>query len=84
MTNYSVVREKQQVKISRTLSELMFGSVYSLEKTNSSQLGGSTTEIPLASSAAEHHQKATSLFTGAVIHGGQFSISINSFNSGTQ
>ena len=38
-TNYSVVSEKQQVKMSRTLSQLMSGNVHSLEKTNSSQVG---------------------------------------------
>ena len=80
MTNYSVVSEKQQVGMSRTLSELVSGNVHSLKKTNSSQLGECSTEIPSASSAAEHHQQAMSLFTGAAIHGGQFSISINSLN----
>ena len=75
MTNYSVVSEKQQVKMSRTLSELMSGNALSLGKTNSSQVGGCSTEIPSASSGTEHHQQAMSLFTGAVIHGGQFSIS---------
>ena len=38
MTNYSVVSEKQQVKMSRTLSELMSRNVHSLEKTNSYQV----------------------------------------------
>ena len=76
VTNYSVVSEKQLVKVSRTLSELMLGNVHSLEKSNSSQVGKCSTEIPSASSAAEHHQQAMSLFKGAVIHGGQFSISI--------
>ena len=45
MTNNSVVSEKQQVKMSRTLSELMSGNVHSLEKTNSSQVGECSTEI---------------------------------------
>lgn len=83
MTNYSVVSEKQQVKMSRTLSELMSGNVHSLEKTNSSQVGECSTDPSASSagrSAADHHQQAMSLFTGAVIHGGQFSISINSLN----
>ena len=80
MTNYSVVSEKQQVKMSRTLSELMSGNVQSLEKTNSSEVGECSTEIPSANLAADNHQQAMSLFTGAVIHGGQFSISINSLN----
>ena len=80
VTNYSVVSEKQQVKMSRTLSELMSGNVHSLEKTNSSQVGECSTEIPSASLAPDHHQQAMSLFTGAVIHGDQFSISINSLN----
>ena len=82
MTNYSVVSEKKHVKMSRTLSELMSRNVHNLEKTNLSQVGECSTEIPSASSAAEHHQQAMSLFTGAV-HGrsipfmdGQFSISI--------
>ena len=79
VTNYSVVSEKQQVKMSRTLSELKSGNVHSLEKTNSSQVGECSTD-PSASSAADHHQQAMSLFTGAVIHGGQFSSSMNSLN----
>ena len=62
MTNYSVVSKKQQVKMSRTLSELS-GNVHSLEKTNSSQVAECSTEIPSASSAEEHHQQAMSLFT---------------------
>ena len=48
VTNYSVVSEKQQVKMSRTLSELMSGNVQSLEKTNSAQVGECSTEIPSA------------------------------------
>ena len=80
VTTYSVVCEKEQVKMSRTLSELMSGNVHSLEKTNLSQVGECSSEIPSASSAAEHHQQAMSLFTSVVIHGGQFSISINSLN----
>ena len=84
MTNHSVVSEKQQVKMSRTLSERMFGNVHSLEKTNSSQVGECSNDIPSASSAAEHHQQAVSLFTGSVIHGGQFSISINSLNQSSK
>ena len=35
--------------MSRTLSELMSGNVHSLEKTNSSQVGECSTEIPLLS-----------------------------------
>ena len=66
MTTYSVVSEKQQVKMSRILSELMSGNVHSLEKKNSSQVGECSSEIPSASSAAEHHQQAMSLFTGVV------------------
>ena len=50
VTNYSVVSEKQQVKMSRTLSELMSVNVHSLEKTNSSQVGECPTN-PSASSA---------------------------------
>ena len=46
VTNYSVLSEKQQVKMSRTLSELMFGNVHSLEKTNSSQVVECSSEIP--------------------------------------
>ena len=76
VTNYSVVSEKQQVKMSRILSELMSRNVPSLEKTNSSQVGECSTEIPSATLAAEHHQQAMSLFTGTVIYRGQCSISI--------
>ena len=38
VTNYSVVSEKQQVKMSCTLSGLMSGNMHSLEKTNSCQV----------------------------------------------
>ena len=42
----------------------------------------STTTVHSASSAADHQQgqQAMSIFTGAVIHGGQFNISISSRN----
>ena len=53
VTNYSVVSEKQQVKMSRTLSERMSGDVHSLEKASSSQVGECSIEIPSASSAAD-------------------------------
>ena len=58
----------------------MSRNVHSLEKTNPSQVGKCSTEIPSASFAADHHQQAMSLFTGAVIHPGQLSISIYSLN----
>ena len=77
VTNYSVVSEKQQAKMSRTLSELATG------KTNSSQDKELGNELHSASSDFQdykHNQQAMSLFSGAVIHGGQFSISINSLN----
>ena len=63
MTNYSVVSEKQQVKMSRTLSELMSGNVHKLEKTSSSQVGECSTDPSASSagrSAADHHQQASS------------------------
>ena len=80
VTNYSVVSEtSQQAKMSRTLSELTTGRI---EKTNSSQAEAFSTELHSANSASDyqHSQQAMSLFSGAVIHGGQFSISINSLN----
>lgn len=53
-------------------------------KFNASQLGENSRSIHSANSAAvyiyQHGQQAMSLFTGAVIHGGQISISINSLN----
>ena len=45
VTNYTVVSEKQQVKMSCTLSELMSGNVHSLEKTNSYQVGECSTKF---------------------------------------
>ena len=80
VTNYSVVSERQQMNMSRTLSELSTGSVPSnVENFHSSQIGENSKS---ANSTAEyqHGQQAMSLFTGAVIHGGQISISINSLN----
>lgn len=53
-----------------------------VEKLNSSQVCKNSTSIHSANSAAEyqHGQQAMSLFTGAVIHGGQSSIFVNSLN----
>ena len=76
VTNYSVVSENQQAKMSRTLSELTTGKI---KKTNSSQAEEFSTELHSASDY-QHSQQAMSLFSGASIHGGQFSISINSLN----
>ena len=77
MTNYSTVSEKQQAKMSHTLSELSMGSL----KRNSSEFTEKSSEVHSASDQIQQHgQQAMSLFSGAVIHGGQFSISINSLN----
>ena len=77
MTNYSVsVPEKQQIK----MSELSTGRAHDVEKSNFSQVSEcSTTTVQSASSAADYQQgqQAMSIFTGAVIHGGQFNSSLN-------
>ena len=83
VTNYSVVPEKQQVKMSHTLSELSTGRSHVVEKSNLSQVSECfSTKVHSAGSAADYKQgqQAMSLFTGAVIHGGQFNFSINSLN----
>ena len=83
VTNYSVVPEKQQVQMSHTLSELSTGRSHVVEKSNLSQVSECfSTTVHSAGSAADYQQgqQAMSLFTGAVIHGGQFNISINSLN----
>ena len=83
VTNYSVVPEKQQVKMSHTLSELSLGRSHVVEKSNLSQVSECfSTTAHSAGSAADYQQgqQAMLLFTGAVIHGGQFNISISSLN----
>ena len=83
MTNYSVIPEKQQVKMSHTLSKLSTGRAHDVEKSNLSQVSeSSTTTVHSASSVADYQQgqQAMSIFTSAVIHGGQFNISISSLN----
>ena len=70
MTNYSVVPEKQQIKMSRTLSELSTGRAHDAEKSNFPQVFEcSTTTVRSASLAADYQQgqQAMSIFTGAVI-----------------
>ena len=71
MTNYSVVPEKQHIKMSHTLSELSTGRAHDAEKSNFPQVSEcSTTTVRLASSAADYQQgqQAMSIFTSAVIH----------------
>ena len=54
-----------------------------VEKSNLSQISEcSTTTVHSASSTTDYEQgqQAMSIFTGAVIHGGQFNISISSLN----
>jgi len=83
VTNYSVVPEKQQVKMSHTLSELSTGRAHDVENSNLSQVSDCyTTTVHSASSVADYQQgqQAMSIFTSAVIHGGQFNISISSLN----
>ena len=62
--------------MSHTLSELSTGRPNAVEKSNLSQVS------ECSGSAADYQQgqQAMSLFTGAVIHGGQFNISISSLN----
>ena len=43
VTNYSVVPEKQQIKMSHTLSELSTGRVHDVEKSNFSQVSECST-----------------------------------------
>ena len=79
VTNYSVVPEKQQIKMSHTLIEISTGRAHDVEKSNFSQVSEcSTTTVHSASSAADYQQdqQAMSIFTGAFIHGGQFKIFI--------
>ena len=69
--------------MSQTLSELSTGNVPSnVKKSNFSQVGESSTSIYSANWAEDyqHDQQARSLFSGAVYHSGQVSISINSLN----
>ena len=69
--------------MSHTLSELNTGRSHIVEKSNLSQVSECfSTTVHSAGSAADYQQgqQAMSLFTGAVIHGGQFNISINSLN----
>ena len=68
--------------MSRTLSELSEGNLHNAEKSNLSQVAECSHSLHSAGSAADykHGQQAMSLFKGAVIHGGQFNISINSLN----
>ena len=71
MTNYSVVPEKQHIKMSHTLSELSTGRAHDAEKSNFPHVSEcSTTTVRLASSTADYQQgqQAMSIFTGAVIH----------------
>ena len=73
--NYSVVSEREQVIMSLTLSELSEGNLQNVDKSNCS------TSLHSASSSAADYKyghQAMSLFTGAVIHGGQFNISVKS------
>ena len=63
--------------MSRTLSELSEGNLQNVGKSNCS------TSLHSASSSAADHKyghQAMSLFTGAVIHGGQFNIFVKSLN----
>ena len=66
------------------MSELSTGRVHDAEKSNFPQVSEcSTTTVHSVSSAADYQQgqQAMSIFTGAVIHGGQFNIfSISSLN----
>ena len=66
-----------------SLCELSTGRAHDGEKPNLSQVSeGFSTTVHSAGSAADyqHGQPAMSLFTGAVIQGGQLDISINSLN----
>ena len=75
--------ENQQVKMSHSLCELRTGRAHNVKKPNLSQLSeGVSTTVHSASLVAnyQHGQPAMSLFTGAVIQGGQLDISISSLN----
>ena len=79
-----VKNSKKKKCLSHTLSELSTGRVHDAEKSNFPQVSEcSTTTVHSVSSAADYQQgqQAMSIFTGAVIHGGQFNIfSISSLN----
>ncbi|XP_031554010.1 uncharacterized protein LOC116291027 [Actinia tenebrosa] len=85
VNNYAIMSEKQQIEMSRTLCGLTTRTV---SKESSScnvvdnQQNNSLTTFNSATSSVDsrHGQQALSLFSGAVIHGGQFSIKINSLN----
>ena len=65
--------------MSHTLIELSTGRAHDVEKSNFSQVSEcSTTTVHSACSATDYQQgqQAMSIFTGAVIHGGQFNIFI--------
>ena len=65
--------------MSHTLSELSTGRAHDAENSNFPQVSEcSMTTVRSASSAADYQQgqQAMSIFTGAVIHGGQFNIFI--------
>ena len=69
LTNYSVVPEKQQVKISHTLSEPSTGRLHVVEKSNLSQVSecfSTTVHSPGSAADYQQGQQAMSLFTGAV------------------
>ena len=70
--NYSTVSTKQQMQMSKVLSGAISGTA---TKTASDETASSTT-CPSTSES----QQAMALFSGAVIHGGHFSINIITLN----
>jgi hypothetical protein len=75
VTNYSTVTQNQQKRMSRALANLATG-----EESSTSSIK-STPEIEQQQQQQQQQQQhAMALFSGAVIQGGQISISINTLN----
>lgn len=83
VTNYSTVSQSQQMKMSRALSGLA-----TAKEGGSSNDFHQTVSLPLADNKStrqnqqkmQQQQGAISLLSGALIHGGQTNISVNSLN----
>jgi len=69
--NYSKVSTKQQMKMSQVLSSVVAGTA---TKTSSYERAN-----PTISPATSKSEQSMALFSGAVIHGGNFSININTY-----
>jgi site-specific recombinase XerD len=77
VTNYSTVTQNQQKRMSQALANLATGEKSSSESSTCTSSIKSTPEIEQQQQQQQH---AMALFSGAVIQGGQISISINTLN----